>query len=48
MTALVRDIGSWWCREFHGKPMWPINGKYICPTCLRETPVSWEVSGGLR
>jgi hypothetical protein len=22
--------------------MWPIHGKYICPTCLQEYPVAWE------
>ena len=46
--SLSVRIGLLWCRFFHKTPMWPIHGKYICSSCLRETPVSWEVSGGLR
>jgi len=22
--------------------MWPVNGYYICPACLRTHPVPWE------
>ena len=46
--SLFGRLGALWCRAFHTKAMWPIKGKYICSSCLRETPVSWEVSGGLR
>lgn len=35
-------IGKTWCRRLHGKPMWPIHGRYICSRCLREYPVYWE------
>jgi hypothetical protein len=36
-------IGRWWCRMFHGTPMWPIHGQYICPRCQRSHTVDWEV-----
>ncbi len=32
-----------WCKSMHTEAMWPINGKYICPRCLHEYPVPWEV-----
>ena len=32
----------WWCKTMHAGAMWPVNGKYICPDCLREFPVIWE------
>jgi hypothetical protein len=25
----------------HPDPMWPINGTYRCPKCLRVYPVRW-------
>jgi hypothetical protein len=37
----MNSIFSLWCRLFHGTPMHPIHGKYICPDCLREFPVPW-------
>lgn len=33
---------DFWCRMFHGRPMHPIHGQYICPRCLRAFPVPWE------
>ena len=27
----------------HNQAMWPIHGKYICPQCLQEYPVVWEM-----
>ena len=27
----------------HTEAMWPIHGKYICPRCLREHVLAWEV-----
>lgn len=33
--------GRVWCRAFHGAPMWPVNGYYRCPDCLRTFPVAW-------
>jgi hypothetical protein len=30
-----------WCRKMHAEAMWPIHGRYICPQCFREYPVTW-------
>jgi hypothetical protein len=46
-VSLFSRLGLLWWRTFHRKAMWPIRGKYICPACLRETPVRWDVRGGL-
>jgi hypothetical protein len=35
-------IRTTWCKSMHNQPMWPIHGKYICPTCLQEYPIAWE------
>jgi hypothetical protein len=35
-------MSQWWCKKMHSKAMWPIHGRYICPDCHREYPVSWE------
>lgn len=37
----ARDL---WCEAFHDEPMWPINGKYQCRSCLRYHVVRWEVA----
>ena len=34
-------IAYFWCRKMHARAMWPIHGRYICPRCLREYPISW-------
>lgn len=31
------------CRHFHGLPFHPIHEKYVCPVCLREHPVQWDI-----
>jgi hypothetical protein len=31
-----------WCKNVHRQAMWPIHGKYVCPRCLCEFPVTWE------
>lgn len=31
-----------WCKTMHAQAMWPIHGKYTCPQCFREYPVTWE------
>ena len=31
-----------WCQAMHPDPMWPINGSYQCPKCLKRYPVPWE------
>ena len=40
MTNWIR---STWCKSMHNGAMWPMHGKYICPRCLLEFPVAWEV-----
>lgn len=35
-----------WCKSFHNKPMWPINGRYQCGSCLRYHAVRWEQVAG--
>ncbi len=35
-------IAEKWCRAMHESPMWPINGQYTCPKCLRHYAVPWE------
>jgi hypothetical protein len=32
-----------WCKWFHTEAFWPINGHYICPRCLIEHPIPFEV-----
>jgi hypothetical protein len=32
---------GFWCRKMHAQAMWPIHGRYICPQCFREYPVTW-------
>jgi hypothetical protein len=33
-----------WCRVTHKDPMWPVNGRYRCPECLRTYEVPWANS----
>jgi hypothetical protein len=37
-------MSRWWCKKMHSKAMWPIHGRYICPDCHREYPVTWEAT----
>ena len=37
-------VGRSWCQAMHPDPMWPINGAYQCPKCLRRFAVPWEVT----
>ena len=39
----MRWIGRKWCSLFHGDPLWPMHGRYVCPQCLREFSLAWEV-----
>ena len=39
---MFKWFGETWCRQAHGRLMWPVNGHYICSTCLRAYPVHWE------
>ncbi len=42
MTALGSRLAQLWCKAMHPAPMWPVNGHYYCPACLRTYPVPWE------
>lgn len=35
-------IARLFCRLFHRRVMWPVNGGYICRTCLRRWAVRWN------
>jgi hypothetical protein len=37
-----------WCKLMHPDPMWPVNGFYRCPSCLRQYPVQWEAPTPLK
>jgi hypothetical protein len=39
---MIQWIRTTWCKSMHNQAMWPIHGRYICPTCLQEYPVAWE------
>ncbi len=41
MLPLWERVSRGWCRAFHRQPMWPVNGFYRCPQCLRTYPVPW-------
>jgi hypothetical protein len=40
---MMNWIRTTWCKSMHDQAMWPIHGRYVCTTCLREYPVEWEV-----
>ncbi len=42
MNTLWPKLTNLWCKAMHPAPMWPINGHYVCPRCLRSYPVPWE------
>ncbi len=44
MKRLTSKLTAAWCRVFHPAPMWPVNGQYRCPVCLRSYRVPWEDS----
>lgn len=37
-------IATFWCKRAHGRPMWPIHGRYICAQCMRQHPVAWDIA----
>ncbi len=39
---LIAGLSRMWCQAMHPSPMWPVNGQYRCPECLRVYPVAWE------
>ena len=38
---MLESALKFWCRHFHKKVMRPVNGKYVCASCLRDWPVPW-------
>ena len=42
MSKWVDRLERLWCARMHGRPMWPVRGRYQCPVCLREFPVQFE------
>jgi hypothetical protein len=42
MKQLTEYLSRMWCRMAHPEPMWPVNGYYRCPVCLRIHAVPWE------
>ncbi len=45
---LIASLSRFWCQAMHPNPMWPVNGQYRCPACLRVYPVAWEQSAAPR
>ncbi len=42
MKSVRSRVATVWCKLMHPAPMWPVNGHYQCPACLRSYPVPWE------
>jgi hypothetical protein len=32
-----------WCKALHPDPMWPVNGRYLCPKCYRTYSIPWAL-----
>lgn len=41
ISGLWEGLNRVWCRWVHPMPMWPVNGQYRCPECLRTYKVMW-------
>jgi hypothetical protein len=39
---MLNRISGVWCKTMHRQAMWPIHGRYLCPTCLRVYEVKWS------
>lgn len=42
VQSVVSSLSKAWCTATHPDPMWPVNGLYRCPRCMRQYPVPWE------
>ena len=42
MKEFLNTIERIWCETMHDRVMWPIHGRYLCSTCLREYPVAFD------
>jgi hypothetical protein len=38
---MLNWISGTWCKTMHRQAMWPIHGRYLCPTCLHVYEVKW-------
>jgi hypothetical protein len=45
MKNWMERLERFWCAKMHGRPMWPVHGRYQCAICLREFPVAFEHPG---
>jgi hypothetical protein len=39
---MLNWISGVWCQTMHRQAMWPIHGRYLCPTCFRVYEVKWS------
>ena len=44
MRKWLDHVERLWCARMHGRPMWPVRGRYQCAVCLREFPVKFEAA----
>lgn len=44
MKSVFSSLSRFWCQAMHPSPMWPVNGQYRCPACMRTYRVPWEDS----
>lgn len=42
MLSVWSRLQALWCQAVHPAPMWPVKGRYQCPTCFRSYRVPWE------
>ncbi len=42
MKRALSRVNEFWCKTMHPAPMWPVHGRYKCPSCHRVYPVAWE------
>ncbi|MDX2153787.1 MAG: hypothetical protein SFV54_23800 [Bryobacteraceae bacterium] len=42
MKTAWSSLNRMWCQLMHPSPMWPVNGQYRCPECMRVYQVPWE------
>jgi hypothetical protein len=40
---MLDRVTAWWCRLWHGEPMWPHHGRYECRICQRRIALEWDV-----
>jgi hypothetical protein len=48
MKDLLNTVERIWCETMHDRVMWPIHGRYLCSTCLREYPAAFDLNAETR